>query len=348
MTVEIPIRNFYHLYAYAWDQFHFVHRIRTGEESGPDAAPFFAKIILQGCRQIFRRGVDRAYHTFEEELPLLRGRINLTKTLSHGSLDKACVWCGYDELQHDGLKNRLIKATLVRLREHRHVPSPLKAEITKVVRTFEALGVRDTVIKSQDFRRVQLYRNNAFYGFLLHICELVHQGLFPEQVGSAGPFASLLEDETRMNRIFERFVRNFFRQEQDELEVSSERIDWDTSDEGGVALELLPSMQTDVSLRGPDRTLIIDTKYYSQTLHSYHEKERLRSAHLYQLFAYLKNMERRSEPDDRAEGILLYPAVNNDVRFSAVIQGHRISARTIDLAKPWRQIHCSLLSILEQ
>ena len=133
------------------------------------------------------------------------------------------------------------------------MPSPLKAEIAKVVRTFETLGVRDIVIKSQDFRRVQLHRNNAFYGFLLHICELVHQGLFPEQTGSAGPFASLLEDETRMNRIFERFVRNFFRQEQSELEVSSERIDWDTSDEGGVALELLPSMQTDVSLRGPEQ-----------------------------------------------------------------------------------------------
>ena len=347
MTVQIPIRNLYHLYAYAWDQFHFVHRVRTGEESGPDAAPFFAKIILQGCQQIFRRGVDRAYHTFEEELPLVRGRINLTRTLRHGSLDRARVWCEYDELRHDGLQNRLIKATLVRLRDQPHVPSPLRAEIAKIVRTFETLGVKDILIKSQDFRRVQLHRNNAFYGFLLHVCELVHQGSFAEQTGSASPFASLLEDETRMNRIFERFVRNFFRQEQDELAVSSERIDWDMSDEGGAALELLPSMQTDVSLRGPKRTVIIDAKYYAQTLHTHHDKERLRSAHLYQLFAYLKNMERRVEPDNCAEGILLYPTVNDEVRFSAVIQGHRMSARTIDLAKPWREIHCGLLSILD-
>jgi 5-methylcytosine-specific restriction enzyme subunit McrC len=348
MTTAIPIRNLYYLYAYAWDQFHFVHRVRTGEESGPDAAPFFAKILLQGCRQIFRRGVDRAYQTFDEELSLLRGRINLTKTFRRGSLDKARVWCEYDELRHDGLQNRLIKATLKRLREHPQVPSKLKAEIATVVRTFGTLGVTDIVIKSQDFRRVQLHRNNAFYGFLLHICELVHQGLFPEQAGSAGPFASLLEDETRMNRIFERFIRNFFRQEQNELDVSSERIEWDMSDEGGVALELLPSMQTDVSLRSPKRTVLIDAKYYAQTLHTHHDKERLRSAHLYQLFAYLKNMERRSEPDRRAEGILLYPTVKEEVRFSATIQGHRVSARTIDLAKPWKEIHSCLLSILDQ
>jgi 5-methylcytosine-specific restriction endonuclease McrBC regulatory subunit McrC len=170
MTTGIPIRNLYYLYAYAWDQFHFVHRVRTGEESGPDAAPFLAKILLQGCRQIFRRGVDRVYQTFDEELSVLRGRINVTKTLRRGSIDKARVWC--------------------------------------------------------------------------------------------------------------------------------------------------------------------------------EDKERLRSAHLYQLFAYLKNMERHSEPDGRAEGILLYPTVKEEVRFSVMIQGHKMTARTIDLAKPWKEIHCGLLSML--
>jgi 5-methylcytosine-specific restriction enzyme subunit McrC len=259
---------------------------------------------------------------------------------------KARIWCEYDELRYDGLNNQLIKATLARLREHPHVPRELQAETSRVVRTFETLGVRDIVIRAQDFRRVQLHRNNAFYAFLLHICELVHQRLFPEQTGSTGQFASLLEDETRMNRIFERFVRNFFRQEQNELTVSSERIDWDMSDDGVVSPELLPSMQTDVSLRSSMRTVIIDAKYYAQTLHSHHDRQRLRSTHLYQLFAYLKNMERRSEPDSRAEGILLYPTVNEEVRFSAMIQGHRMSARTIDLAKPWTDIHRGLVSVL--
>jgi 5-methylcytosine-specific restriction enzyme subunit McrC len=125
-----------------------------------------------------------------------------------------------------------------------------------------------------------------------------------------------MEDEERMNRVFERFVRNFFRQEQDELDVSSELIDWDLSDkEEAIALELLPNMRTDVSLRGPHRTVIIDAKYYAETLHTHHDKRRLRSAHLYQLFAYLKNMERNSEPDSRAEGILLYPTLGRRSGF---------------------------------
>jgi 5-methylcytosine-specific restriction enzyme subunit McrC len=251
-------------------------------------------------------------------------------------------------LKYDDLQNQLIRATLKRLRQHPQIPSGLKAEIATIVRIFETLGVKDIVIKNQDFHRVQLHRNNAFYAFLLHICELVHQGLFPAQPGSAGPFASLLEDERRMNRIFERFLRNFFHQEQNKLKVHSEQINWDLSGEGGSALELLPIMQTDVSLRSPNRTVLIDAKYYAQTLHTHHEKDRLRSSHLYQLFAYLKNIERRSEVDCSAEGILLYPTVKEEVRFSAMIQGHRMSARTIDLAKPWKEIHYDLLSVLDQ
>jgi 5-methylcytosine-specific restriction enzyme subunit McrC len=348
MTTVIPIRNLYYLYAYAWDQFHFVHRVMTGEEDGPDAAPFFAKVLLQGCRQIFRRGVDRAYQTFDEELAAVRGRINLAKTFRHSSVDKGRVWCDYDEVRHDGLQNRLIKATLAGLRGHPQVLPPLKAEILQTVRTFDTLGIENMVVRAQDFRRVQLHRNNSFYGFLLHICEIVHQNTFPDQIGQSAPFASLLEDESRMSRVFERFVRNFYRQEQNELRVSSERIDWDISKEQAVAIELLPSMQTDVTMRSPNRTVIIDTKYYAQTLHSHHEKARLRSAHLYQLFSYLKNMERGSEPDNRAEGILLYPTVQEDVKFSAVVQGHRMSARSIDLTMPWKGIHSALLSVLNR
>ena len=346
MRALIPIQNLYHLYAYAWDQFGFVNRVNTGEDSGPEAAPFFAKILLQGCRQLLRRGIDRSYVTFNDELSLLRGRINLTQTLRHGSLYKARLWCDYDELRHNGLQNQLIKATLARLRASPRMPTDLASEILKFLDILEALGVDDIIVKGQDFRRVQLHRNNAFYGFLLHLCELVHHGLFPEQSGTTGPFASLLEDETRMERVFERFVRNFYRQEQNELDVTSERIEWDITEEGGSSLALLPGMQTDVSLRSPMRTVIVDVKYYAQTLHSHYEVKRLRSAHIYQLFAYLKNIERRSEQDKHAEGILLYPAVQEEVNFSAVIQGHKLSARTIDLSRPWADIHSGLISIL--
>jgi 5-methylcytosine-specific restriction enzyme subunit McrC len=346
MTSAIPVRNFYYLFAYAWDQFHFTRRIDTGQEFGPDAAAFFATILVQACHQIFRRGVDRAYQTHREESSRLRGRIDIIRTASRESLKRGRVWCEFSDLEFDSLENQVIKATLVPLLSHKDIEAQLAAEIRKVIRIFDSIGVANIKVDNQAFRRVQVHRNNAFYGFLLHLCELVHRGLFPKQYGDAGPFASIMEDEVRMNRIFERFVRNFLRREQKTFSVTSERIAWDLSDGEHRYPELLPSMQTDVSLRSRERTVVIDTKYYAQTLHSHYDRKTLRSDHLYQLFAYVKNLERGTGADKHAEGMLLYPTVQEEVNFKAVIQGHKIGAKTIDLAQPWSEIRQRLLSAL--
>ena len=345
MTPAIPTRNLYYLYAYAWDQFYFVRRVRTGEGEGPDAAAFFGNILVQACRQIFRRGVGREYEFCEEDLSQVRGRIDLIRTFRHDTLKRGRVWCKFDELTADTLQNQAIKATLVRLLDHKQVSSRLAREIRKCIRTFDALRVTTAKLDRETFRRIRVTRQSSFYAFLLHICELIHEGLFPEQEGATGQFASLLEDETKMNRVFERFVRNFFRHEQAEFNVKSERIAWDIGEGHEATPELLPGMHTDASLRSAKRTVIIETKYYSETLHTYYDRKALRSGHLYQLFAYLKNLERRGGPDKCAEGLLLYPAVSDHVEFETTIQGHRMRARTIDLNQPWEHIHRQLLSM---
>src|SRR5262245_4156894 len=133
MATTIPIRNLYYLYAYAWDQFHFTRRVATGEEVGPNAAPFFAKILIQGCQQIFRRGVGRTYQTHEEERPQRRGRIDVLKTVRWDSLRRGRVWCEFDELEFDGLANQLLKTTLSELENGEHLTKELKREIQKTV-----------------------------------------------------------------------------------------------------------------------------------------------------------------------------------------------------------------------
>jgi 5-methylcytosine-specific restriction enzyme subunit McrC len=341
----IPIKNLYYLYAYAWDQFHFTRRVDTGIDVGPDAAEFFALILVRGCQQVFRRGLDRVYHSVDEERAQLRGRIQVLNTERRQSLQRARVWCEYDELTHNALPNQIIKSTLLSLKKHYQLPKSIATDIQKILQTFTFLGVTDISIRARDFRRVQLHRNNAFYGFLLHVCELIHAALFPDQRGHGQPFASLAEDETRMSRVFERFVRNFLRREQDSFSVTSEHITWDISEACDPTTDLLPVMHTDVSLRNAQRTIIIDAKYYGQTLQTHFNHETVRSSHLYQLFAYLKNLERNRGPDAVAEGVLVYPKVQKDVDFRMIIQGHLVRAKTLDLMQPWEIIRRDLLSL---
>ena len=105
-------------------------------------------------------------------------------------------------------------------------------------------------------------------------------------------------------------------------------------------------METDISLRDENRTIIIDTKYYKKTLQSYYDSESIHSANLYQLFAYLKNLEAKNDQDAQAEGILLYPVVNKKLRLKYKMHGHTVRINTVDLAQDWKSIKKELLELV--
>ena len=56
-------------------------------------------------------------------------------------------------------------------------------------------------------------------------------------------------------------------------------------------LRYLPTMRTDVSLESSTRHIVIDAKYYSKTLQTYFGTDTIHSGNLYQLYAYLKNLQ---------------------------------------------------------
>ena len=70
-------------------------------------------------------------------------------------------------------------------------------------------------------------------------------------------------------------------------------------------------------------------------------KGKFRSEHLYQLAAYLQNLE------PGAEGILLYPTAGVAVDQSYTLHGHRVRVTTLDLNRPWPEIASTLLSRLD-
>jgi 5-methylcytosine-specific restriction enzyme subunit McrC len=105
-------------------------------------------------------------------------------------------------------------------------------------------------------------------------------------------------------------------------------------------------MLTDVSLRKLDRTVIIDTKYYKETLQQHYDRRTVHSGHIYQLFAYLKNLEHRGGADGCAEGILLYPVVTDEFNLTYDLHGHKMKICTVNLMQDWKQIDRRLRSLV--
>ncbi|TCU13704.1 hypothetical protein [Rhizobium sullae] len=59
----------------------------------------------------------------------------------------------------------------------------------------------------------------------------------------------------------------------------------------------------------------------------------LPSAYIYQIYSCIRSQAGRNDPlADKAEGILLHPAIDRQVDEAVTIQGHRIRFVTVDLA----------------
>jgi len=131
---------------------------------------------------------------------------------------------------------------------------------------------------------------------------------------------------------------------QAELGDEGKDIYWRWTAANRVAEGWLPKMQTDISLTSESRKIIIDCKFTPEATQKHYEAERLRSAHLYQINAYMDNLE--GEWADTCEMMLLYPTVDSSLSADYIFKGHKIHIRTVNLNQPWQSIHQDLLALV--
>lgn len=121
-------------------------------------------------------------------------------------------------------------------------------------------------------------------------------------------------------------------------------IPWNVDD--GVTAHL-PNMNTDITLKSGEKILIIDAKYYAHTMQTVYDIEKIRSDYLYQMFAYVKNLDK--ENTGMVAGMILYAKPQEKIipgnRY--VMGGNIIWVRTLDLNQPFTQIAGQLEKIAE-
>jgi 5-methylcytosine-specific restriction enzyme subunit McrC len=147
-----------------------------------------------------------------------------------------------------------------------------------------------------------------------------------------------------MADLFEAFVRNFLHRELDGVAVGREVVHWADAVGTHAALSWLPRMHTDVTVSTAERRTIIETKYYREPFASRFDVDKVRSAHLYQLFAYLRNAKPRV-PGQLIDGVLLYAQVGRSVCETFCLGETNVALRTIDLTAPWPDIRRQLLQL---
>ncbi len=342
--MEIPIQNIYYLLCYSWDKLEEKDIVSVDATMFNNVLDLFAQVLINGCTHLFKKGLDRSYIEVEEPIKGIKGKIEFSESLKQNLFSKVHVYCLFHELHYDVLHNQILKSTLHRLIRTPELDKKIKEGVTTIYRKFE--GISSIKITSHDFDRVTLHRNNFFYHFLLQICQIIHDYILITEDEGKYKFKSFLRDEKKMQLVFQNFVKNFYKKEQKKYWVKGEHIYWNAQPLDDGTLDRLPRMETDISLYGAKRKIVIDTKYYKEALKKRYDTEKLHSGNLYQMFTYLKNLAAKGGVNANCEGVLLYPTVNYELNEAYQIDNHKLSIRTVDLDRHWVDIKTRLLSII--
>jgi 5-methylcytosine-specific restriction enzyme subunit McrC len=340
----IPVANIYYLLCYAWNEFAPRELTFLASEQFSDTLHLFSRLLAAGVRTLYRRGLETGYLLREEMTSTMRGHILIGDTLLVLAKQPKKLFCTFDELSADIANNQILKATMKSLLGEDSLKRELRTELSRSLALLS--GVSETTLNARLFYQVRLHQNNRLYSFLINICRFFYESLEAQEQPGRYRFRDVDRDKKRMRRVFENFVRNFFARRQQTFEVKSERSGWLAAALEGSDLRLLPRIETDATLRSQDRTIVIECKYTESLYQKRFFADKLRSAHLYQLCAYLRNLAGGSEADRRAEGILLYPTAGIELDQSYQLHGHRVRVKTLDLNQRWTAIEQEMLGLI--
>lgn len=74
MAIEIPIKNIYYMLCYSYDILEEKENINLSKEDFENIYDLFAKILINGVRNLIKRGFNKEYVDIKEESSLRGNR----------------------------------------------------------------------------------------------------------------------------------------------------------------------------------------------------------------------------------------------------------------------------------
>ena len=323
----ILIRNIYYMLAYAFQELRQNNYAEITGEKFDDIYDLFAEILARGISYQLKQGLYREYVSRNESMQTVRGKIDINGTIALKIRHSQEIACNYDELSENNVYNQILVTTASILIKHSDVKKEKKSQLKKLMLFFQ--NVQPIDIHSIRWNTLRFDRNNRNYRMLLYICYfIICEWLMSTEEGK---FKMREFSDDHMCRLFEKFVLEYYKKHHPETKASAAQIGWNIVEEA-TDNSVLPIMQSDVLLSLGERTLIIDTKYYSKIMQEQYGKETLRNSHLYQIRTYVDEYDR--DHLHNVDGMLLYAKMKDFDFEDAQIKhrdGYTLYIRTLDL-----------------
>ena len=362
----IPVRNIWLLLLYASQLYRELPASRRVElEDAPDHIPHLvAEILADAVERRLRRNLSHGYQRRWADLTRVRGRIDLFRTERRQLLQRGSVACVFDELTVDTPRNRYVRAALTYIADvvskfGNH--SDLERRSRDLAFRLERAGVVGYLDSQHAGTAAELDNVgwvDAHERQMLAAARLALNLSIPTEQSGLALLPLVNRSETEGWKLYENAVAGFY-----DVALSHRgwkvrhggHIQWPAIDPTPGLHAIMPEMITDIvlerrehSIPAAGQRIVIDTKFTSILGRSQFGKQTLKSGNMYQMYAYLRSQE---QPGDsvscHSTGVLLYPSLGVDFNESAIIQGHRVSFATVDLAADSQTIRSQLLRIVD-
>ena len=340
----ILIRNIYYMLTYAFQELRQNNYAEIESESFEDIYDLFAEILFRGISYQIKQGLCRKYVAKNESMQTIKGKIDIKGTIFNRVKNNRQITCDYDELSEDNIYNQILLTTSSILMRHSDVKKEKKAKLKQLMLFFQNVQPIDVYTIRWDMLRFD--RNNKTYRMLIYICYFILSEWLLTTDG--GKYKMHEFSDEHMDRLFEKFVLEYYKKHHSTTKARAALIGWNVIEEA-TDMSVLPIMKTDILLSCGERTLIIDTKYYTNIMREYFGKEKLREAHLNQINTYVTQYDR--EHHYNVDGMLLYAKTKEDVGDDKQItlkDGYTLYIRTLDLNTDFEKIKKRLDGFIEQ
>lgn len=342
---SIFIKNIYYMLSYAFTALSQGGYENVAAEKFDNIHNLFAAILAKGIGRQLKQGLYREYLNRVEDVTAVRGKIDIQGTIQNRLARKRVLTCEYDELSENNLLNQILKTTVMLLLRHARVDQEYKNDLKKEMLFFSNVDIIDP--GTVRWQAIRFQKNNSTYRMLISLCQFILEGMLLTTDDGEYRLASFV-DEQRMNRLYEKFILEYYTKECPMVKATASQIPWALDDGIGT---MLPVMRSDIMLSQGSKVLIIDAKYYTNTSQEQYDVHTLHSGNLYQIFTYVKNKDAEfGDKPHTVSGMLLYAATDEVVQpdNSYRMSGSKISVRTLDLNRDFSEIAAQLNAIVNE
>lgn len=243
--------------------------------------------------EALHKGVIRQYNSRNDNLTVLRGRINVSQQLRHNAARPDRLHCSFDEFTQDNEINRVLKLSLRKLLKLTK-SADIERSLSELLFCFDQ--VVDVAAESVRWERVKVDRLSERYGPLIRMAKMFIEGQSPDiSAGNTDGFAVLFD----MNELFEEYVGR-----QVQLLTAKKGVrtllqrpvlHLARRESGSPCFQMRPDI---VVMNNEHASIVLDTKW--KRLNPGVLQEAVSSGDLYQMYAYSQRYKVKNV-------VLLYP-----------------------------------------